>query len=61
MYHYGQPIHCFDAGKITGTLRARFAQSGESFVDLNGKTHTLMDQDLVIADDIKICALAGII
>lgn len=61
MYHYGQPIHCFDVDTIQGKLRVQMAQQGQEFIDLNGKTHHLTDQDLVIADDVKICALAGII
>jgi phenylalanyl-tRNA synthetase beta subunit len=42
-------------------LQVRRALDGEVFIDLSGKRHTLLSSDLVIADDAKICALAGII
>jgi phenylalanyl-tRNA synthetase beta chain len=61
MYYYGQPIHFFDADKIQWFLQVRRALDGEVFIDLSGKRHTLLSSDLVIADDAKICALAGIV
>lgn len=39
----------------------RQARAGELFVDLFDKEHSLREDDLVIADDEKILALAGII
>lgn len=57
----GQPVHCFDADKISGTIVVRQAKDGEQFTDLKGATHTLKAQDIVISDDKSILALAGVI
>ncbi len=61
LYLYGQPTHCFDAKKVTGHIHIRFAKEGESFTALNDKKYSLSPQDIVIADDISILALGGII
>ncbi len=61
MYVSGQPIHCFDADQIHGTLIVRQAQEWESFVDLFDAEHILTEQDIVICDEKWILALAGII
>lgn len=57
----GLPVHFFDADKIQGDLVIRDAKEGEKFVDLFEKEHLLQSTDLVIADEHKILALAGII
>jgi len=57
----GQPLHAFDADKVTGNIRVRYAAEGELFKALDGKTHSLNADDLVIADDNGPIALAGII
>lgn len=57
----GQPIHFFDADKIKGNLILREAYEGEKFIDLFDQEHILQNSDLVIADEEKILALAGII
>ncbi|MEA3304222.1 MAG: phenylalanine--tRNA ligase subunit beta [Patescibacteria group bacterium] len=57
----GQPMHAFDADKIQGTIRVRFAQDGEKFLALDENEYTLTDKDLVIADANSILALAGVI
>ena len=57
----GQPVHAFDADKITGPIVVRQANDGEKFIDLKGTEHTLIAQDIVIADDKGILALAGVI
>lgn len=57
----GQPIHCFDADKIRGTIIIRQAQDGEKFTDLTGIEHSLIAQDVVIADESGVIALAGVI
>ena len=56
----GQPLHAFDADKLTGGITVRYATSGEPLALLNGQTITLADNTLVIADDAKALALAGI-
>ncbi len=57
----GQPLHAFDAEKVNGHIRVRYAVEGENFAALDGKTYTLNGHDLVIADDSGPIALAGII
>lgn len=57
----GQPIHLFDADHIKGAIILRDADPEEKFIDLFGIEHTLTNSDLVIADEEKILALAGII
>ena len=57
----GQPIHIFDADKIKGTIVVRNASDGEHFVDLFGASHSLVAQDIVIADESGVIALAGVI
>ncbi len=56
----GQPMHAFDADKITGAVTVRRAAAQESLVLLNGETRTLTPEDLVIADDKGVLALAGV-
>ena len=57
----GQPIHFFDAAKVEGNVTIRNAKNKESFTDLFGATHELISTDIVIADDQKVLALAGIV
>ena len=57
----GHPIHCFDADKIEGAIIIRDANEGELFTDLFGTEHRLQATDLVIADEKKVLALAGVI
>jgi phenylalanyl-tRNA synthetase beta chain len=56
----GQPLHAFDAQKITGDVRVRLATSGETIVLLNDQAVTLDDDVLVIADDANVLAMAGV-
>lgn len=60
-YDMGQPMHCFDADEIHGNITVRMATGGEKFTDLFGNEHTLCDTDMVIADDMGVLALAGVI
>ena len=56
----GQPAHIFDAAKVEGGIRVRLANENEQFIALDGKTYSLTPDDLVIADDVKVLALAGV-
>ncbi len=60
-YDMGQPMHCFDADQINGDITVRMATLGEKFTDLFGGEHELTENDMVIADDTGILALAGVI
>lgn len=56
----GQPLHAFDADTIVGSIVVRLAEPKESLTLLNEQTISLTGDELVIADDSGILALAGI-
>jgi phenylalanyl-tRNA synthetase beta chain len=56
----GQPLHAFDAAKLTGNIHVRYARINESVSLLNGQTIKLDNETLVIADDKQALALAGV-
>lgn len=56
----GQPLHAFDAAKLTGGISVRYAETDESVALLNGQTIKLDNETLVIADDKQALALAGV-
>jgi phenylalanyl-tRNA synthetase beta chain len=60
MLELGQPLHAFDAARLEGGICARFARPGEKLELLNGEGRELAPDFLVIADDRKALALAGI-
>jgi len=60
MLDLGQPMHAFDADTLTGDLRVRETQAGESFKALDGRDIALNAGDVVIADNEHVIALAGI-
>ena len=56
----GQPLHVFDAEKLSGGITVRWAKAHESVTLLNNEVVKLDNEALVIADDEKVLALAGI-
>jgi len=56
----GQPMHAFDLGKLQGGITVRHAAEGESLTLLDGQSVDLKQGALLIADDKKPLALAGI-
>ncbi len=60
MLELGQPMHAFDRDQLVGAIDVRMAKDGEQLVLLDGKTLTLTNDVLVIADQEKPLALAGI-
>jgi phenylalanyl-tRNA synthetase beta chain len=56
----GQPMHAFDTSKLKGGIELRFGREGENLTLLDGKTISLNDSSLVICDQEKPLALAGI-
>ena len=60
MFDLGQPLHVFDADKIVGGMYVRNAKTGETLTLLGGDEVLLTENDLVIADQEGVLALAGI-
>jgi phenylalanyl-tRNA synthetase beta chain len=60
MFELGRPSHIFDLDKIHGGLDVRWGQAGEQLKLLNGTTVTVDDKVGVIADDVQVESLAGI-
>lgn len=60
MFDRGQPMHVFDADKITGGITIRNARAGEVMTALTGEELVLQESDLLICDDVAILALAGV-
>src|SRR6056300_308102 len=56
----GQPMHAFDAAKVSGSIQVRMANNGEKLTLLDGAEATLRDDTLVIADDNGPLAMAGV-
>lgn len=56
----GQPLHAFDANKLTGGITVRLSKKDEELALLNEQTIKLDGEALVIADDKQAVALAGI-
>jgi len=61
MLELGQPMHAYDADKILGRkLQVRTAKKGETLPLLDGQTIELDGFELVIADEERAVALAGV-
>ena len=60
LHHTGQPVHAFDAARLSGSVSVRFASAGERLALLDGREIELSESDLVIADATGPQALAGI-
>ena len=60
MFEYGRPSHIFDLDKIHGGLEVRWGRAGEQIKLLNGNTVTVDDKVGVIADEVQVESLAGI-
>jgi len=64
MLESGQPLHAFNLAKIldasSGAIHVRYAKPGEKLLLLNGENLVLQPDMLLIADEAKPLALAGI-
>lgn len=60
MLELGQPLHAFDNSKLNGAVHARLAKPEEKLLLLNEQTINIDSDMLVIADDTKALAMAGI-
>ena len=56
----GQPMHAFDASKVSQPVQVRLANNGEELVLLDGTTAKLQPNTLLIADQTGPLAMAGI-
>jgi phenylalanyl-tRNA synthetase beta chain len=56
----GRPLHVFDAAKVKGNLTVRRARTGEEILALDGRSYTLDDNNVVIADESGPESIAGI-
>ncbi|MCX7264883.1 MAG: phenylalanine--tRNA ligase subunit beta [Burkholderiales bacterium] len=60
MFEYGRPTHIFDLNKIHGGLQVRWGRVGENLKLLNGNAVSVDEKVGVIADDVQVESLAGI-
>lgn len=60
MLELGQPLHAFDDSRLSGDVHARHPHAGERLLLLNGQTIEPAPDALLIADDARALALAGI-
>jgi phenylalanyl-tRNA synthetase beta chain len=60
LFELGQPLHAFDAAKLVAPVTIRRANEGEKLVALDGNEYALLHEDLVIADNNKALAIAGV-
>jgi phenylalanyl-tRNA synthetase beta chain len=60
MLELGQPTHAFDAAKLHGGVNVRLARKDEKFIALDGKTYSLSDTNLVVADARRAVGIAGV-
>ncbi len=60
MLELGQPLHFYDAQKLTDEIVVRRANAGETLQTLDGKTRKLNTEDLLITDGSGAIGIAGV-
>lgn len=61
LHEWGSPMHAFDARDIAGgRITVRSAREGESMTTLDGESRTLSKRMVVIADEKRALAIAGV-
>ncbi len=60
MLELGQPLHAFDDAKLSGAIHVRMPRAGEQLLLLNEQTITPDAATLLICDEEKVLAMAGI-
>lgn len=60
MFEMGQSLHAFDLAKLSGGIVVRYAAEGEKILALDGNEYSLIPSDLVIADQKRPVAVAGV-
>ncbi len=61
LHELGQPLHAFDASKITGKVYVKTLPAGTKFITLDAVERTLHEDDILICDDNGPMCLAGIL
>jgi len=60
LHELGQPLHAFDASKITGKIIVKTLPSGTKFTTLDDVERTLHEEDLMICDEEGPLCIAGV-
>jgi phenylalanyl-tRNA synthetase beta chain len=60
MLELGHPMHAHDSSLITGGFDIRFAKPGETVVTLDDVKRTMDPGDVLIADDVAVAAIGGV-
>jgi phenylalanyl-tRNA synthetase beta chain len=60
LHDLGQPLHAFDAGKITGKIIVQTLAGGTKFTTLDDVERTLHEEDLMICDEKGPLCIAGV-
>ena len=57
---YARPMHCYDADKIKGNIHVKRLEDDTDFVAIDQSTYKLKKGDMVVTDDEKVIAIAGV-
>lgn len=60
LHELGQPLHAFDANKISGKILVKTVDSGSKFTTLDEVERTLHEEDLMICDEKGPLCIAGV-
>jgi phenylalanyl-tRNA synthetase beta chain len=60
LHELGQPLHAFDASKITGKIIVQTLDAGTKFTTLDDVERTLHEEDLMICDEKGPLCIAGV-
>jgi phenylalanyl-tRNA synthetase beta chain len=60
LHELGQPLHAFDASKISGKISVKTLPSGTKFTTLDDVERTLHEEDLMICDEEGPLCIAGV-
>ena len=61
MIDMGQPLHCYDADKLSGDLNINFADEDKEITTFSGEKAKIKSGDIIISDDKDIKCVAGVI
>ncbi len=60
LLEFGQPMHAFDLDNLSGSINVRMANDNEKITLLDGQEVELRSDTLVIADEVRALAIAGV-